>query len=781
MKKVFILSFLLISVTISAFAQRSNCGSSPYPLTIDQPDGSSVTYRITGNELIHYYQTLDGYTILKNSNGVFEYAIADNSGDMVLSGIKAQSQTPTSFYKNQTIVPGFKYSKRQIDAIIAANPDFYANTDLGKAASGSFPSLGKNKMLVLLIQFPDEPAIYAKANFDSLMMQTNYNGTGCFNDVYKANSFGKFELDAKAHGWFTASLPRASYGKTNNDGTPNPNYMTRVKQLITEAINQADAEGVDFSQYDNNKDGKLDGLVVFQSGFGAEQGLDGYVWSHRSSITAVVKDGVSISSYCINPAKRKWNNMTEMVGIGVVSHEFGHILGLPDLYDTNDNSEGAGNWSLMAGGPWLNSEKTPAQHDPWCKTELGWLNTTQISSNGTYVLSPSVDSNRVYRINTPLSSEYFLLENKQQKRWDKFLPGKGLIIWHINTNKTNLWPSSNTVNTDTARFGVGVMQADGLRHLEKKVNRGDAGDPFPGTTSNKNFTPFTNPSSALHPNGQGVRTMSNVSITNITINPDSSITFNFGNKASAAFSPSAISGCAPLIVNFVNNSAFIDNFEWSFGDGTTATTKNATKVYTSSGSYEVKLVIIDSVGTRVDSATQTINVLVSPKSSFELTRGDSNTFYLSNKSTDAGYIVWRFGTNQTSTAANPTYKIIGTESIPFYLVAYTFSGCTDTSWGELSYWPVGIAEEMQNISSLKSYPNPFKNSLSVSFNALKNENIRIRLFDLTGQLISEFFNGRAQSGLNEFEFSTNNLKPTFYMLNIDGESGSKTLKVFKTD
>ncbi|MCC6684115.1 MAG: immune inhibitor A, partial [Bacteroidia bacterium] len=199
--------------------------------------------------------------------------------------------------------------------------------------------------------------------------------------------------------------------------------------------------------------------------------------------------------YCVTHETRSTVNM---VGIGVFVHEFGHILGLPDLYDVSYVSEGIGNWGVMGGGCWLNGEKTPCHFDAWSKMQLGWQQPLVISQEKTYTLPACVDSNISFKILTPNSNEYFLLENMQKRKFDTYLPGKGLAIWHINTYKTSLYPGNNSINTDTTDQGVSLTEADGLRHLDRGSNQGDPGDLFPGAKSKRIFEDESYPSAKMN-------------------------------------------------------------------------------------------------------------------------------------------------------------------------------------------------------------------------------------------------------------------------------------------
>ncbi len=776
-KQILILALLLVQTTL--FAQqhnhRSNCAAGPDMVKITQPDGSEIAYYTIGNEAVHYFKTQDDFTLLPNKSGIFEYAVINASGNLVPSGVKAYSKMPATLLK-RGFEKNLTYSSTQI---MQLQSEFFAQSALPVSLQknlGEFPSLGTRKICVILVDFADEQAPYPIGNFDNLMNQTRYQNTGSFKDAFIEYSNGQFTPVSDVYGWFRVSLPRASYARNNADGSNNPSYMTNVRALVLEAINKADSAGVDFSQYDNDNDGDVDGLIIFHAGFGAEQGLNGYIWSHRSSISPVVRDGKTIRNYCINPAKRNWGGQTSMVGIGVVSHEFGHILGLPDLYDTGNNSSGTGNWGLMGGGPWLNQERTPCHFEPWCKMQLQWLTPTVINQTGTYTLKNSVDSNVVYRVNTPNPNEYFILENKQRRGFDAFTPGRGLAIWHMNTARTNLYPGSNTVNTDTSRYGVGLKQADGLRELERNMGRGNAGDLYPGTTNNRNFTPNSNPASTLHPNAQGQRNPSNVSVTNITQNADSTITFTLGNRAVAAFSLNAISGCAPFTVNINNISTFANSFVWSFGNGQTSNSGTPPAVvYTQSGNYTIKLTVYDSAGVAVDSSEQTITVQNSPTARFTTERGDSNTFTLRNQSEGAQFIVWRIGENQSSTAQNPVIRLTGNTSLPIRLIAYSPEQCTDTAFNVLEFWPVGI-NESNTLQQVNAFPNPFNKELSIIFNSSSNQPVSYTITNTIGQVLLHGTT-EAMVGSNQIHIATNELPGGIFIVALKQGNYSKTLKV----
>lgn len=735
MKRYFLLS-LLLAGTSALFAQRSNCAVSPEPNTFTQKDGSEITVYAYGNEQEHYLETKDGYTILANNDGIYEYAIIDNAGNLVPGGMKANNKV--TFKGKAAPEKHLRYSNSQKAILAEIFAQLESKNTLGKKAPQGFPNKGVHKVCVLLIQYPDLPATIDKTVYQNLFNQANYASNGSFRDYYLKTSYGQLTLNSDVYGWYMADNGYKFYGKNN------PNYNANTRDLVRDAVEAADSAGVDFSVYDNDLDGEVDGLLILHSGIGAEEqsapNANDYIWSFRSGLgsnAVSTNSGVSINSFCMFPEKRYNSGSYTAVGIGVITHEFGHILDLPDLYSTQSRGEGAGNFTNMAGGPWLNSEKTPCLFDAWSKIAMEWLQPTVISQNGTYTIKKSaVDSNFCYRINTPKTNEYFLLENKQLKGFDRYIPGKGLAIWHINTNTAKLLSQggNNNVNNDTARYGMGLMQADGLRGLEKGTNRGDGGDLFPGTTNNRSFSGTTNPSSLLHPTTGGVRAASNVVISNITINADSSITFTLGNKASASYSAASLNGCAPYTVVLNNNSLFADRFRWNFGDSTAeATETSPTHVFTKKGNYKVTLYALDSNNTVVDSNVQTFVINESPKAAALINRLGPDSFLLTNTSTNFDFVTWRFGSSSNSSQDPITLKATGSGKMAAMLIAYKAT-CTDTFNFELDIYKAGI-NEFSLLQNVSVFPNPFSSQLTVDIESLASGQATLAISNILGQQI----------------------------------------------
>ncbi|MFQ6610241.1 MAG: M6 family metalloprotease domain-containing protein, partial [Fidelibacterota bacterium] len=332
-------------------------------------------------------------------------------------------------------------------------------------------------------------------------------------DYYLEVSYGEFDPHSVVSGWYMADMSFVEYGYNA------PNGWDNVRQMIAEAVDDAEAQGMDWSQFDNDGDGWVDALNVVHAGPGAEEGNGNFIWSHKWNLggNARFYDGVWIDSYTINPEIQGSNQ--NMVYRGVICHEFGHALGLPDLYDTDYTSSGIGNWGLMSGGSWGGNGSSPwypAHMCAWSKIQLGWITPEIVNEPTITVEMINVEENHlVYRMNgTGVPNEYFLFENRQKILSDQTLVESGLLIWHIDDSMNG--------NTDDWHHLVDLEQADGNYNLNYGSGS-DMGDPYPGSTGNTEFANHTSPNSQFY-NGNP----SSVSAINIAEN-DEIITVTFRN------------------------------------------------------------------------------------------------------------------------------------------------------------------------------------------------------------------------------------------------------------
>ncbi len=324
---------------------------------------------------------------------------------------------------------------------------------------------------------------------------------------YAEMSYGQFHLSGTVYGWYDLSSSSDFYEGSQSE--PYDNGFNGppggAGAFLQETLDSSDAD-IDFSQYDNDgpdgiansgdDDGYVDAAFFVHSGRGGETG-GAYIWSHRWTYSGwwgspYVTDDmgangsyIKVNDYIMQPAANADGGLIE---IGVFSHEFGHALGLPDLYDTDYSSSGVGDWCLMAGGSWT-TPSSPVHMSAWCKEMLGWIVPVVPAENSLGFDFPNVEENSFavklwthgdlapyvgsYSKGVDVGEEYFLVENRQYIGTEQYIPGDGLLIWHIDNSK---WS-----NDDENHRMVDVIAAD--NHFFGS----NAGDPWPGTSNNFNF------------------------------------------------------------------------------------------------------------------------------------------------------------------------------------------------------------------------------------------------------------------------------------------------------
>lgn len=460
----------------------------PYPVEFTQPDGTKITVLLKGDEKMKWAETTDGYTILFNSEGFYEYAKLNETQDLVRSAIIAEDPEERSG-EAKAFLSGLEkhlqYSLQQENCLQSIQQIY------SEQAQQAFPTSGSRKLICILMSYADVPFTKTQADFDNLFNQIGYNAdgaTGSVRDFYKENSYNQLDLTVTVVGPYVANNNMAYYGANDaNDDDTNP------RALISEAVQKADAD-VNYADYDNDGNGYVDGVYVIFAGYGEEAGAAANaIWSHAWNISSLTLDGKIISRYSCSPELRG-NTGTGLTRIGVICHEFGHVLGASDFYDTdyetNGQFTGTGKWDLMANGSWNNSGATPAHHNAYTKTQVYKWGTATTLSTATQLTLPNAETNNsaFYILNTTTSGEYFILENRQKTGFDAYLPGHGLIIYHKNKNGVNntTYPQQFYPVCASATSNPGSTAA-----TYGSINSG--GCPFPGTSGKTSFTDFTTP------------------------------------------------------------------------------------------------------------------------------------------------------------------------------------------------------------------------------------------------------------------------------------------------
>ena len=329
-------------------------------------------------------------------------------------------------------------------------------------------------------------------------------GTGSAREYYMLSSNGLLQLTFDVYGPYTVSHNMEYYG-----GNTATSHYKNARELVVEMINLAGNDGVDFSIYDANNDGEVDNVAIFFAGYSeAEGGPEEALWPHQSRINNGPKwSGKNFGSYLVT-SELRGNKGINMAGIGTFCHEFGHVLGLPDLYNTTNNKSEEkiytlGTWDIMCSGSYNNQGRTPPLYSAFERFMLGWHVPTQISASGLYSLPPLEENDTSFLLATtthnlspmsPSPSEYFLLENRQRTGWDgranECLPGVGLLVSHITFNSSR-W-NNNSFN-DQSPLGDDIVEA-----YDHNPTKSAPYDTYPGTMNITTFTPTLNSGDSLH-------------------------------------------------------------------------------------------------------------------------------------------------------------------------------------------------------------------------------------------------------------------------------------------
>ena len=339
--------------------------------------------------------------------------------------------------------------------------------------------------LALLVDFSDNRGKRPAAEFEKLLFDPK--NVRSMTSYYRKLSYGALDVTGEVVGYVRAPRPYGFY--TNGESGTGEDYPNNTPGLLHDALTEF-CKSDDLRRFDVDGDGYVDGIFLIHAGGGAEAEPDPsrrphQIWSHKWVLPKPFSNaGVRVYAYSTEPEDGR---------VGVFAHEFGHVLGLPDLYDTSYRTRGIGDWCLMAGGSWGGAGNRPVRMSAWCLAQLGWIKPKVVRAARSLALSTlEVRKTDCYRLWTKGRGgpEYFLLEHRRKQGLDAALPGSGLAVWHIDETQSE--------NTNPLSYRVGLVQADGLRDLERNRNDGDAGDLFPGSKRVKSLDRQTTPSSRAH-------------------------------------------------------------------------------------------------------------------------------------------------------------------------------------------------------------------------------------------------------------------------------------------
>lgn len=462
----------LVAIAAPSRSQDCDYTTTPNPIHVRQPNGREIELRFRGSASNHWYEDPAGFLVARDGE-TFVYARLGPNGRPVGTSLVVGTDDPAPAGIPARVVP--------------TPPDRGPFDDhvRGGASASPTPTQGPVRNLVLLARFADHggEALPTWQDIDVIFSQAGGDPTlapkGSVRDFFSHNSGSDIDLQSTVFGWFDLPETEAYYADGSCGG--------RADEMVTDVLDAADPT-VDFTLFDFDADGIVDVLTVLHSGYAAEFGrtecnvsVHDRIWSHKDEVSWTSTEGVSAHDYATTAAR--WGTSgSDPARIGVICHEIGHVLGLPDLYDTDKSSEGIGFWGLMGNGHWgFDGQGHGMYMSAWSRLRMGWAEPRVLPTPSSELLfPPGVQQAHVWVVDNGYPpGEYLLVENRQPLWFDDTLPEGGLCIWHVDElvedNRAEGHPGNGTW-PDGDHYKVRLIQEDGFFELERNVNRGDADD-----------------------------------------------------------------------------------------------------------------------------------------------------------------------------------------------------------------------------------------------------------------------------------------------------------------
>lgn len=515
-----LLSFVMSIVAIPA--RRT-------PFVVKQSDGTELTVFLTGDEAFHYYSTLDGVPLVREANGDFFYARLTADGSLVTTKHLAHEPEIRTTEELNLIEAAKASGMRQEMAKVAARRSEVYNAP--RRSAQTIRPEGQINVPVLLVEFSDYKFTFTKEDFALSFNGENYNGPknpftsetpGSLRDYFVSQSDGKFIPNFVVTDIITLDRPMEYYGGNDSKGDDkNP------QQMIIDACKAADAN-MDFSIFDNDGDGLIEFVYCLYAGYSEASGApEETIWPHQWYLSAlsgtITVDGVKVDNYACSSelslnASYESRYGVNMSGIGSCCHEFSHCLGLPDFYDTSgsDNpSFGMDYWDLMDYGCYNVEGYVPIGYSAYERDFMGWRELALLTENGDYSMEALTSGGHGYKIvNEANPDEYYVLENRQQEGWDKYIFNSGLLITHVDYSQHHWY--YNTVNNDKEHQRFTLIPADGKLLTYSEASTSSAytaslkGDVWPGTSGNTALTDSSNPAAKVYKGGYMGKPITNI-------------------------------------------------------------------------------------------------------------------------------------------------------------------------------------------------------------------------------------------------------------------------------
>ena len=496
MQKIIILACSLLSYMASLAIPAY-----PYPTEVTQPDGSLLTIRLHGDEFQNWTTTTDGYTVVRDQNGFFVYA-KENGG--ILTATKTVAHNKAD--RNDKEVAFLKTTAKQLKPAISGN----AAAMRMKSSQAVYKSnkvsrnydYKKFRGLVILVEYKDRS--FSRSDtyqlFDEMINKHDYDGfysltnptqkieyTGSVRDYFYDNSLGMFDPHFDIVG-----PVKIDYSQYYIHGA------TYFREIMNAALTAADDQ-VNFADYDTDNDGEVDMVFFVFAGGGSNFGGNntGLLWPHAAELPWLSFDNKKMGRYACSTELYGSVSSGIIDGIGTICHEFSHVLGLMDEYDTDYKSSGGESvdpqgWSVMSSGSYMNNSRTPVGYSLFQRYQSGFSVPKTITEAGEYTLKSLAETGEGYRINSGGQNEYFLLENRQKSKWDAYLPGTGMLAFRVDSTNVEVW-SNNTINCNPKHNYYELLRATPQPNDYNGIDDSE-GDPFPGSGNVTELTNDTEPS-----------------------------------------------------------------------------------------------------------------------------------------------------------------------------------------------------------------------------------------------------------------------------------------------
>jgi M6 family metalloprotease-like protein len=403
--------------------------------------------------------------------------------------------------------------------------------DPAQAAKLGAALTGELRVLVVPVLYQDSKAPFPESALTERLFGPGHGDTVSYSSYWNEVSGGLLKVTGHVTPWIRLPHDGKYYLPRNEFGWA---QFGRMPKFRHDVLRVADGS-VDFGQFDNDgpdgipnsgdDDGFVDFVVFVYALPCSGDTRSGAIWPHRGAMTpfathsrSVNGSPIKIADYLILPAVDP--QTCGPMHVGVLAHETGHALGLPDLYDYDGTSQGIGAWGLMGTGS-HSARYSPTHPSAWEKEQLGWVRVDWLRPSDDHIdLAPVETSRRVLRYDLPDGSgDYLLMENRSRIGSDRQSPGVGMLVWKIDPERGEL----GAWNTNERRPAVGLQQADGRHDLEHGL-RADAGDPFPGSSGRHRFE-FTD---------GGALRLSNIALDRGELHADLSLAYSVPTLAAAS-------------------------------------------------------------------------------------------------------------------------------------------------------------------------------------------------------------------------------------------------------